>query len=365
MQNHILNDLISIKTDGDAVNYQKCIKYIKEYIRRTSPHGIIKSISTNGFCNLIIGLNVSDLRDIHKGLMLCGHLDVVSGKKQQFSPVIKENKIYGRGATDMKGAIACYLEMIPYFDTLKLPVILCLTCDEETNMQGIKGVCAFLDENNIKPQLTILGEPTNNKLGISSTGIRSYKTIIRGVAAHSSVLDKGVNALFVAAKILQSLEKISQKMIQKVYLNVGSVYGGGNIAVIPDKAEIEWGFRYTKEADVKKVIRLYDKALALINKQYPATRIETIMTDEFLGYCATDKTQTQMLCENLKIDPMRLSYTSEAGYLAKNGQNVYLFGCGNIEQAHSDNEYIYIDDLMTYKELLRKIALLVSGFDNC
>ena len=353
----IIDDLISIKTDGSIENHQKCIKYIKKHVKQVNPQCIIQSIPTNGKDNLVIGLNVSELKNIQTGVMFCGHLDVVCGKLNQFEAMIENKKIYGRGVTDMKGAIACYLEIIPYINTLKLPIIMCFTCDEETNMQGIRDICAFLDKNNIKPQLTILGEPTNNKLGISSTGIKSYKTIIHGISAHSSVLNKGVNALFVASKILQSLEKIMRKMLNKeLYLNVGSINGGGNIAVVPDKAEIEWGFRYSRKKDAEMVIQLFDKAIAAINEQYPTATIETVKTDDFLGYSASNNEYIKKLSKKLGIETIKLPYTAEAGYLAEIGQNVYLLGCGSIEQAHSDNEYINIDDLIIYQKLLQRLV---------
>lgn len=361
----ILDDLISVRTDGSATSHQKCIEYIKKYAKRVNPQCIIQSIPTNGKDNLVIAFNVSELKNIQTGVMFCGHLDVVCGKSNQFEAMVENKRIYGRGVTDMKGAIACYLEIIPYTNTLELPIIMCFTCDEETDMQGIKDVCAFLDKQNIKPHLTILGEPTNNKLGISSTGIKSYKTIIHGVAAHSSVLNKGVNALFVASRILQSLEKITQKMISsKLYLNAGSINGGGNIAIIPDNAEIEWGFRYTREKDAERVMQLYDKALMIVNEQYPTATIETVKTADFLGYSALNKEYIAKLRRKLNIETIKLPYTAEAGYLAEIGQNVYLLGCGSIEQAHSDNEYINIDNLIAYKKLLLSIVDFIDGIRN-
>ena len=353
----ILNDLVSIQTDGSIENHQKCLNYIQEYVQWVNPQCIIKHIPTNNKDNLVIGFNVDKLENIQEGIMFCGHLDVVAGKLPQFEPTIDNKKIYGRGVADMKGSIACYLDILPYLNTLHIPVILCLTCDEETDMMGIKNVCSFLKKQNIHPQLTILGEPTDNHLGIRSTGIKSYRTIIHGVSAHSSVPSKGVNALFVVAKVLQALEIIMNDIqVNELYLNVGSVSGGGNIALIPDKAEIEWGFRYIREEDAIKAIQLYNDAVVNINSQYPTAQIKTIKTDEFLVYSAFDNKYITTLCQKLQIKTKMLAYTSEAGYLGEIGHNVYLLGCGSIEQAHSDQEYIDIDDLTVYKTILHKLA---------
>ena len=350
----IINELVSIPTDGSVKNHQRCIQCIVEYINSSYSQCIIKYIPTNGKDNLIIGFNVEKLQNIQTGLMLCGHLDVVKGHPEQFAPAVNNNKIYGRGVADMKGAIACYLELIAH---LNMPVILCLTCDEETNMQGIKAVCDFLEKRNIKPRLTLIGEPTDNKLGISSTGIESYKTTIYGISAHSSVPHRGINAIFIAARVLEQLEKISFEVQDKeVCLNVGIISGGEDMATIPDKTEISWGFRYTSAKNAQKVMELYDKAVVTVINQYQGAHIETTKTAEFLGYTASNLQETARLCERLNIKRTSFGYTTEAGYLAEIGHNVYLFGPGKIEQAHSDNEYINIDDLMNYLNILKELT---------
>ena len=353
----ILNDLISFQTDGNTQEHEACLKYIEDYIKEVNPQSIIKRIPTNDKDNLIIGINVSKLQNIYSGIMLCGHIDVVEDKKEHFIPTISENKIYGRGCADMKSSIACFLHLIPYLNTTKTPIVLCFTCDEETNMLGIKDICAFLEENNIHPKITILGEPTNNQLGIRSTGIQSYQTIISGIAAHSSVPKKGINALFVASKIVHQLEKIAQKMQSKeLYLNVGTLNGGGNIAIIPDRAQINWGFRYASKANSLKVMKQYNKIVAKTTKQYPGVSIETVQKEEFIGYTANKKRQIRVLCKKLNVTPARFSYTSEAGYLAEIGHNVYLFGVGNIASAHSNDEYVLANDMKIYEVLLLNIV---------
>ena len=92
----ILNNLISHQTDNNNEHHNKCLQYIEEYVLKVSPQSIIKYIDTNGKNNLIIGINVEKLENIDKGLMLCGHIDVVSGKLEQFCMKVQDGKIYGR-----------------------------------------------------------------------------------------------------------------------------------------------------------------------------------------------------------------------------------------------------------------------------
>ena len=364
MQNNItiLKDLVCFQTDGNRDNLQKCMAYVENYIKSACPNSVIVRIPTNGADNLIIGLNVEKLHNIQKGLMLCGHLDVVTGRPEQFIPVLKDGKIYGRGTTDMKGAISCFLSLVPFFGTLNMPVIICLTCDEETDILGIRDVCAFLKANNIRPQLTILGEPTDNKLGICSSGIKSYKTVVTGISAHSSVPQQGVNAIFAAANIIQRLEQTAQKMLSnELYLNVGHITGGENLTKIPNHAEIEWGFRYMNEKDADGVWREYNEIVTEVLSQYPRAEIQTVPTELFLGFTAADTKTADNLCRILHTKTSKLYYTSEAGYLSENGQNVFLFGPSKIELAHADGEYITPADLDAYQTLLQKLAEYING----
>lgn len=353
----ILNNLISHQTDNNIEHHNKCLQYIEEYVLKVSPQSIFKYIDTNGKNNLIIGINVEKLENIDKGLMLCGHIDVVSGKLEQFCMKVQDGKIYGRGSSDMKGAIACFLDLIPFFNTSKTPVIIALTCDEETDMQGIKDVCCFLEQNKIYPQITILGEPTENMLGLQSSGIESYNTTIYGKSAHSSQPKQGINALFVAAKLLNEIEIMTNKMCEhELYLNVGKINGGDNLALIPDKVEIEWGFRYVHNEDKCKVLSLYDTVIEKIKKEYNGSKLSTKSTCTFLGYTANKLELCDLVCNKLNIQTKKLYYTSEAGYLSECGQTVYILGPGNIKQAHTDNEYIQLSDLITYEQLLMKLV---------
>lgn len=357
----ILNELVCFQTDGNRDNHQKCLAYIQDYIKAECSQSVVEHIPTKGLDNLIIGLNVENLHNVKKGLMLCGHLDVVSGRSEQFLPVQKDGKIYGRGTTDMKGAIACFLSLVPYFKELDMPVILCLTSDEETDIMGIRDVCDFLKNNSIRPQLTILGEPTENKLGIRSSGIEGYKTIVTGVSAHSSVPTQGVSAIFVAAHILQQMEQVAKNMLPKeLYLNIGHVIGGENLTKIPDNAEIDWGFRYMHKNDAEEVMQEYHKIVAEVLAQYPRSNIQTTQTEAFLEFTAFDKKMTEELCRLLHIEAIKLAYTSEAGYLSENGQNVFLFGPSTIKLAHTDNEYVILDDLNTYRTQLMNLAKYIS-----
>ncbi|MEE6207137.1 MAG: M20/M25/M40 family metallo-hydrolase [Alphaproteobacteria bacterium] len=357
----ILNKLVGFQTDGNRDNHQKCLAYIEDYIKSECRHSIIEHIPTNGMDNLIIGLNVEKLQNIQCGLMLCGHLDVVTGRSEQFLPVQKDDKIFGRGTTDMKGAVACFLSLAAYFETLNMPVIMCFTCDEETDILGIQDICTFLKNNNIRTLLTILGEPTENKLGIRSSGINSYKTVVKGVAAHSSVPQQGVSAIFAAAHILQQLEQVAQKMLPKeLYLNVGHITGGGNLTKIPDNAEIDWGFRYMHKIDAEEVMQKYRQIESEVLAQYPQAHIQTTQTEDFLEFTATDDDLTAEICRLLHIETGKFAYTSEAGYLAQIGQKAHLFGPSSIKLAHTDNEYIILDDLKTYRTQLMSLVEYIS-----
>lgn len=351
----ILSDLIKFRTDGNAAEINACFDYIEKYIKDSCGRCIIKRTSASGGNNLTAVLNADSTQNIKGGLMLCGHIDVVSGEDAQFSPYIKDGRLHGRGAADMKGAVACFLDLLP--ELKDFPVILALTSDEETEVKGILDICGFILDNRPEPAAVILGEPTDNMLCVQSCGILGYKTVLKGIAAHSSRQEQGVNAVCMAASVVKELERIAKIAAQKgVYLNPGRINGGDNLGVVPDTACVEWGFRYTELAAAAEIFDLFEESAGEIEKQYKGGGISTSQTCSFPAYSAQNRRECDALSSKLGVPEISIPYTTEAGYLTAAGQNVYLIGPGKTAQSHTASEYVSLADLETYENLLRTLC---------
>ena len=141
-------------------------------------------------------------------LMLAGHMDTArtTGYPGAYDVKVEGGKMYGRGSCDMKAALAAYLAVVKVLKEanvrLKGTLIVCGNIDEEYQMLGSKTIGQY----GPKAHQGIIGEPTNLQICPCSKGRVSAKIITRGQAAHSSVTEKGVNAIAHMAKIIQGFE---------------------------------------------------------------------------------------------------------------------------------------------------------------
>jgi len=150
--------------------------------------------------------------DVAGGVILSGHTDVVPVDGQPwdtdpFTLVERDGRYYGRGTSDMKAFSAVILSLIPEFVArpLKTPVHIALSYDEEVGCLGVRPMIADIVRSVPMPRLAIIGEPTNMKVVNAHKGIRSFRTTVTGREAHSSQVDKGVNAVMVAAELIMFL----------------------------------------------------------------------------------------------------------------------------------------------------------------
>ena len=153
------------------------------------------------------------------GVILSGHTDVVPASPKEWTsdPFIateKNNKIYGRGSTDMKGFIACSLALAPYFasQNLKSPIHFSFTYDEETACQGAPVMIKELKKRNLNCSICIIGEPTDMKAVEAHKGCYEYSTHFTGLAGHGSNPDKGVNAIEYANLFISELMRLREEL---------------------------------------------------------------------------------------------------------------------------------------------------------
>src|ERR1700749_733522 len=140
--------------------------------------------------------------DIDGGYVLSGHTDVVPVDGQEWSsdPVAAEgrgDKLYGRGACDMKGFVGVALSLGPEIAkaNLKRPIHFALSYDEEVGCAGVSGLLDDLTEAKIRPALAIVGEPTLMKVVGAHKGGTAAKTCWHGLEGHSSAPHKGASAV--------------------------------------------------------------------------------------------------------------------------------------------------------------------------
>ena len=186
----------------------------------------------------------------HGGIGLSGHSDCVPVEGQSwtsdpFTLSERDSKLYGRGTCDMKGFLACVLASVPLFKarTLKEPVHIIISYDEELGCAGVRPLVARLGHDLPRPRAIIVGEPTGMKVVNAHKRIDAYRTTVTGREAHSSLPELGVNAISAAAALIGELERLGAGIAAKQNdprfeppfstVSVGTIHGGTAPNIVP------------------------------------------------------------------------------------------------------------------------------------
>ena len=311
------------------------------------------------------------------GVILSGHTDVVpaSPKEWKSDPFIateKNNRIYGRGSTDMKGFIACSLALAPYFasQNLKNPIHFSFTYDEETACQGAPVMIKELKKRNLNCSICIIGEPTDMKAVEAHKGCHEYSTHFTGLAGHGSNPDKGVNAIEYANLFISELMRLREELKKREpknsifippysTLQIGRIKGGLARNVIADQCSVDWELRPVVPEDgefVNKNIDAYVKnnLLPKMTKVYPKANVQKEIIGEIIGFTKEEKSDAVSLICNLTGDNSRetVAFGTEAGLFQEIGISTVVCGPGSIKQAHTIDEYVSFEQLKLCLKML-------------
>lgn len=296
------------------------------------------------------------------GCLLSGHIDVVSSEGQQwtsdpFQLRLDDQKIYGRGACDMKGFVGCVLALIPYLTQQKLlaPIYLALTCDEETKMLSIHEVLKLLGST-AKPRIAILGEPTSMEIVGAHKGAEDFTVEIVGRAAHGSRPDLGNNAINAAGKLIAFTEDLQEQLKQDIQderlfppyatVSIGKIDGGNAINTIAERCCVYWNVRQVANSQSAKVVAQLEKFMSDNSvKEEPALTMR---------YSRLSIPALEWRCDNpaLKVGAairggsvQAVPFATEAGYYQQADIDCIVCGPGNIEQAHKPDEFVEISQI--------------------
>src|SRR4051812_34238069 len=141
-------------------------------------------------------------------VVLHGHLDVVPGRAGQFEPQVDGDKLYGRGAYDMKGAIAAMLLVTAAMrEQDRVRVRLGIVGDEESEEDTERGSDHLVDTG-FTGDFAITGEPTDLHIGIEAKGVLALRLEVGGTAAHGATPWLGDNAVLNAIDVFRSIESL-------------------------------------------------------------------------------------------------------------------------------------------------------------
>lgn len=319
------------------------------------------------------------------GIVLSGHTDVVpvAGQNWTGEPFAldeRDGRLYGRGACDMKGFIACCLAMAPEFAAAELtrPIHFAFTYDEEVGCFGARVLMEELQKAEIRPSVAIIGEPTSMRIIEAHKGCYEYTTEFRGLEGHGSDPGRGVNAVEYAVRYVARLMELGEKLKARApasnrfqppwtTVNIGSVKGGVAHNVIAGHCAVEWEMRPVQPGDadfVKADIADYvDTVLMPAMRAVDATAdIVTHTIGEVEGLQPVPDSEARRIVSELTgaEDAEAVAFGTEAGLFQQAGISAVLCGPGSIEQAHKADEFVAIDQLEACLAMLERLREKVS-----
>ncbi|WP_295513134.1 acetylornithine deacetylase [uncultured Sulfitobacter sp.] len=319
--------------------------------------------------------------DVAGGILLSGHSDVVPVTDQDWSSDPfkmrqADGLLYGRGTCDMKGFIAASVVMAERYAALPLkrPVHFAFTYDEETGCLGGQALVPELNRLGIKPDIAIIGEPTEMRVIEGHKGCCEYTTRFEGLEGHGSSPDLGVNAAEYAVRYVTRLMALREDLRARVpvgsrfeppftTINIGRIQGGHAHNVIVGKAEVDWEFRPVQTSDlrfVKDAMEAFveQDLLPQMRAVYPQAYISTETLGEVVGLepmtenAARDLVAGLLGANSAGVVP----FGTEAGIFQQMGMDVIVCGPGSIAQAHKPDEFVSLDQLEVCLGMLERLG---------
>jgi acetylornithine deacetylase/succinyl-diaminopimelate desuccinylase-like protein len=286
----------------------------------------------------------------------------VSMPDTMFRPILKGDRLFGRGACDTKGSVAAMLTALLNLAAGARPsgteIVFAALIDEEINQSGSRA----LVRSGFRADLAIVGEPTRLKVVTAHKGDLWLTLRTRGKAAHGARPELGRNAVHEMAKVVDVIEtgyaaavrKKRHPLLGPATVNVGSIRGGTQPNIVPDACEIALDRRTLPGETMNGVIA---ELRAFLKRQ--RLRAE-VFDDKAAAPCWPMETNpgaplVKALLQHVKQHaPAGVHYFSDAAIFARGGTPAVLFGPGDIAQAHTAEEWISVRSLNAATTILTR-----------
>ena len=301
------------------------------------------------------------------GLLLSGHSDTVPFDENRWNsdPLVvteKDNKFYGLGSCDMKGFFAFILQACKHIDkkSLKKPLYVLATADEETTMAGAR---FFMESQLAKPDVAIIGEPTNLVPVVMHKGHMSHQIKITGQSGHSSQPDKGVNAIEIMHQVISALLTLKEQLalhykneafaVPMPTLNLGAIRGGDNANRICGHCELDIDMRAIPGLSDDELLAWLAKTLEPVAKRYPGRVTFAEMHPSSPSFEQKKPSELVEFAEKISgYCCCAVNYATEAPFIQQLGCQTIVMGPGSIDQAHQPDEFLAFDQIDKTEEVL-------------
>jgi acetylornithine deacetylase/succinyl-diaminopimelate desuccinylase family protein len=320
-------------------------------------------------------------------LLLDAHQDTVPVEGmtiEPFRPRIADGRLYGRGACDVKGGMAAILAAVSWLAHEKPcprpTVLVSCTVNEEFGFSGAERLTQLWGSELGKiiprrPDAIVVAEPTGLDVVVAHKGVIRWKCHARGRAAHGACPEAGINAIYEMARAVAAIEQYaaslcirgpSHPLCGPATVNVGTIHGGISVNTVPDRSTIEIDHRVPPGEDVNAARqRLIDYLGQAAATAAPLEHESPMMAERALSD-RHNRRLAEMLAGVVRkvAGNCRLvgaAYATDAAMLSAEGIPTVVFGPGFVEQAHTVDEWISVEQLGQATEVLRQLFSALSS----
>ncbi len=377
----MIRQLIAFDTTSRNSNLE-LIHFVRDYLAGLGVESELIQGDDKEKANLFATLGPTDRR----GIALSGHTDVVpiDGQEWDTDPwtvTERDGKLYGRGTCDMKSFVAVALAHAPRFleAGLQTPIHLCFSYDEEVGCLGVRPMLKRLAAREIRPVMTIVGEPTDMKVINAHKGKLSYRCHVRGLECHSSLAPTGVNAIEYAARLIGKLMEMAERKakegpydqeydIPHTTVHTGVIAGGTALNIVPKDCFFDFEFRnLPEESETALLEEVQDYAFTVLQPAMQRIDPDSGFRFEFLSsFPGLDTPGDHEVVQLAKAltganATSKVAFGTEAGLFSQHDMPTVVCGPGSIEQAHKPNEFVALEQIALCEAFMERLAERVSA----
>ncbi|MEI6157470.1 MAG: M20 family metallopeptidase [Atribacterota bacterium] len=292
-----------------------------------------------------------------------------------------ENRLYGRGACDMKGAVAAMMyaaKMVSHFSpSLYGKLKLVFVVDEEQDNLGIRKWIEGWNREQEPVHFAVVGEPTGLNISLGHRGVAAFRVTVRGKSCHAGIAERGQNAITLASEIIRMIQEKNATFgeyedpdIGKPAFSVGKIQGGTSPNVVPELCSFEIDVRTVPGLPLNKMESILRELIELVlsTQKRPASfNIEQSIPHLLPVKIPRDLPEIDILSRSISDIPGEMPIfapfpaSCEATFLDGVDIPTVIFGPGRIEEAHGANEFVSITQIVAASRIYSLLALRFLG----
>lgn len=373
----ILEKLVGFPTVSRDSNLD-CVDWIEDYLAR---HGVpSRRVWNEDRTKASIYANVGP--GVAGGVALSGHTDVVpiDGQDWTSDPFVlteRDGKLYGRGATDMKGFDALALAAVPLAleRGVSRPLQIAFSYDEEVGLLGAPPLAADMRAHLPPAAAVIVGEPSMMRPVTGHKGGRGYDIVVTGFEVHSSIIHEGVSAIMEAARLVgwaneRNAENraAAPSPLAAVFdppwttFHVGKIQGGTAHNITAGSCSLFLEFRMVPGEDLQDWDRRFRDEVSRIEADMRAVRpeagIKVLQGFDAPPLVPEQDGAAEALVRRITGDNGThvVSYGTDAGHFQARGYSTVVCGPGDIAQAHQADEFITVEQFEAGGRFLERVV---------